>query len=147
MMRVDPPQTPLRTVAGAPRREAPGRSFSLKDGAPAKTSVASAAPLATMEAILALQGEDDPAERRRRALRRGHDLLDGLDRLKAALLGGDVPAAALTELAALLRRSGEATGDPGLDDVIAHIELRVGVELAKLSPRDEGPGGPAAITG
>ena len=88
-----------------------------------------AAPLATLDAILMLQ-EEDPRERKRRQAERGRDLLDGLDRLKAGLLSGSV---SLGDVEALARRlDGEPTGDPGLDETLAAIELRVKVELAKL---------------
>jgi hypothetical protein len=88
-----------------------------------------------MDAILALQGEGDPAERRRRSLKRGHDLLDALDRLKAGLLAGRIAVDDLKGLVARLSDRPESTGDPGLDDVLAHIELRARVELAKLAAR------------
>jgi hypothetical protein len=82
---------------------------------------------------LALQGEGDPAERRRRTLKRGHDLLDGLDRLKAALLfSSRVPTTDLLRLAGQLAEHADLSGDPRLDELISHIELRAKVELAKL---------------
>jgi len=79
-----------------------------------------------------LQGEGDPAERRRRFAKRGHDLLDGLDRLKAALLSNRVPTADLQRIAAQLAERRDLSGDPRLDDLLSHIELRARVELAKL---------------
>ncbi len=104
-MRVDPRFAPAPAAAASPRRGA-GAAFALPGGAAATAATASAAgagraaPLAGLDAILTLQAQDDPAERRRRAARRGHDLLDALDRLKAALLGGRVNAADLTAIAA-----------------------------------------------
>jgi hypothetical protein len=123
------------SIAATQRREAPGRAFTLdaRGAAPAKAgSVGAAAPLATLDALLALQGEDGPAERRRRSIRRGHDLLDALDRLKAALLSGRVPTADLAAVAARLAERRDLTDDPRLDDVLSHIELRARVEMAKL---------------
>jgi hypothetical protein len=84
---------------------------------------------------LQLQAEEDPAQRRRRSARRGQDLLDGLDRLKAALLAGSLPAADLGRLARSLTDAGPS-GDPQLDDLIGQIELRAKVELAKLGRID-----------
>ncbi len=80
-----------------------------------------------------MQGEGDPAERRRRSLKRGNDLLERLDALKAALLSGRVGQAQLQRLAAQVAARGGPSGDPGLDEVVAHIELRAQVEIAKLS--------------
>jgi hypothetical protein len=82
--------------------------------------------------LLAVQEQGDQQERRRKQARRGHDLLDGLDRLKAALLAGRVLPSELERLRATLTQQREATDDPRLDEVLAHIELRAAVELAKL---------------
>jgi Class II flagellar assembly regulator len=134
-MRIDPKtlSTPLSGSA-PPRRDVAGRSFSLEGRADAaKTgSAAPAVPLATVDALLALQGEGDPADRRRRSVQRGHDLLDALDRLKAALLSGRVPTADLRTIAARLAERRDLSGDPRLDDILSHIELRARVEMAKV---------------
>lgn len=137
-MRVDPRFTAAPPAAAQPPRRAVGAErFSPTGGAPASKSSgpSAAAPLATLDAILALQGESDPGERRRRTLKRGNDLLDALDRLKAGLLSGRVGLDDLKALVARLGDRAETSGDPGLDEVLAHIELRAQVELAKLSGR------------
>jgi hypothetical protein len=134
-VRIEPKSLPPSSAASAlQRRPAAGRAFALaNESAAAKTSAAGAsAALATVDAILALQGEGDPAERRRRSVKRGHDLLDGLDRLKAALLSNRVPTIDLQRLAAHLAERRDVSGDPRLDDLLSHIELRAKVELAKL---------------
>jgi hypothetical protein len=86
---------------------------------------------ASLGAMLALQAVADPAERRRRAVRRGHALLDRLEELRLGLLEGGVPQASLRHL-----RSGLAGDDladePQLRAVLEGIELRAAVELAKL---------------
>ncbi|WP_331311847.1 flagellar assembly protein FliX [Methylobacterium oryzae] len=71
-------------------------------------------------------------ERRRRSAQRGQDLLDGLDRLKAALLGGRVAPQDLRAIAGRLNERAGLSGDPRLDGLMAEIELRAAVELAKL---------------
>lgn len=85
-----------------------------------------------MDALFALQANEDATERKKRQVKRGHGLLDGLDRLKAALLGGVVPAAQLVELQRQLEQRRENTDDPQLEELLGHIELRVAVEIAKL---------------
>ncbi len=85
-----------------------------------------------MDALFELQANEDATQRRKRQVRRGHDLLEGLDRLKAALLAGIVPIAQLGQLKTQLENQREITDDPRLEDLIGHIELRVAVELAKL---------------
>lgn len=142
MMRVDTRQ-PIRTTQGvaAGRRAEGARGFSLEaaSGAPSSapaSGTTAAATLAGLDAVLLLQAETDtPQERRRRTARRGHDLLDGLDRLKAAILGGRVAAQELRAVASRLAERAGSSGDPRLDGLMAEIELRAAVELAKLETR------------
>lgn len=135
-MRVDN-KTPIIGTTGSSglRRAGEGQRFSLGEASRGGATSAAAATsgLASVDALLALQGEGDATERRRRSLKRGHDLLDGLDRLKAALLSGRVPLQQLKTLAARLAERSGSSGDPGLDDLLAQIELRAAVELAKLN--------------
>jgi hypothetical protein len=138
-MRIDPKSSisPISPNAGV-RRGGAGGSFSVSEGATSRASsgAAGVGPIGSLDAILALQEEGQTGERRKRAARRGHDLLDALDRLKAALLNGRVPVADLKAIAARLSERAEMTGDDRLDEVIAHIELRAKVEIAKLQSRD-----------
>ncbi len=135
-MRIDPRFAAAAIGPAARPRDAGASRFGVEDTPAAKTGTArSSAPLATLDAILQLQSEEDPGERRRRSARRGHDLLDSLDKLKAALLTGSVPAADLGRLARSLADAG-SSGDPALDTIVAHIELRAKVELAKLGRAD-----------
>lgn len=80
---------------------------------------------------MALQGVEDPVERRKRAVRRGRSALDVLDDLKIRLLSGTLDAAMVQRLRAAAAEIKGTSGDPGLDQVLAEIELRVEVELAK----------------
>jgi hypothetical protein len=135
-MRIDPRFAAAAIGPAARPRDAGASRFGVEDKPAAKTgSARSSAPLASLDAILQLQSEEDPGERRRRSARRGHDLLDSLDKLKAALLTGSVPAADLGRLARSLADAG-SSGDPALDTIVAHIELRAKVELAKLGRAD-----------
>ena len=47
---------------------------------------------------IALQGVEDPTERRRRAVKRGRRALDALDELKLGLLAGTLDQATLLRL-------------------------------------------------
>lgn len=145
-MWIDPKNaaSPIASAAAARRRAGRG-GFSVGDAdSPRSASTTgSAAPVGSLDALLALQEEAGEGDRRRRAARRGHDILDALDRLKAALLNGRVPISDLKALAQRLAERRDATGDPRLDEVIAHIELRAQVELAKLGGGSQaGPGSP-----
>lgn len=136
-MRVDPRfVTSAAGPAATPRRAegAPAFSISNPGAAPSSAAATPATSLAGLDAILTLQSNaDTPEERRRRSARRGNDLLDGLDRLKASLLTGRVATRDLQAIATRLGERAGISGDPRLDGLIAEIELRAAVELAKLS--------------
>jgi hypothetical protein len=133
-MRVDA-KLPLGTTGATPRR-ASGGGFNVETPTPqtaaAPAAAASMAGVGGIESLLVLQGEEDPGQRRRRTARRGVDILDSLDRLKAAILSGRIPAVDLLRIRGLLNERRDLTDDPRLDEVLAHIELRAAVELAKL---------------
>ena len=93
---------------------------------------ASAGSVQGIEALMALQGVDDPLTgKKRRAVRRGLDILDILEEMKLDLLSGRISAERLARLAAIVDRY-QDSGDPEVNAVIAEIELRALVELAKL---------------
>ena len=94
-----------------------------------------------IETLLALQGVDEPGERRRKAVKRGRGALDALDALKLGLLSGTLDTAALARLKTAAAALSEPTGDTGLDTVLAEIELRVEVELAKIGMPQADPQG------
>ena len=73
----------------------------------------------------------DPAERRKRSVQRGKGALDVHDDLKIGLLCGNFDASTVSRLRDAAANLKSASGDPGLDAVLAEIELRVEVELAK----------------
>ena len=133
-MRIDSkaPSLPLASTTGARRSAGTQRFVPEGQGAASTGSAHGTTSLASVDALLALQGEADPGEKRRRSIRRGHDLLDALDRLKAAILSGRVPAVDLKAVASRLAERAETSGDARLDELVMHIELRARVELAKL---------------
>jgi len=106
--------------------------FSLpSQGAQRASGAVPVAVLANLDALIALQEVDEPMQRRRRAAERGRTLLDALDQLKAAMLAGKVSTVQLQRIAEQLRQRAPSA-DPRLDDILAQIELRAEVELAKL---------------
>jgi hypothetical protein len=131
-----PGAKPAAAGASAARRATTG-TFTLNEG---ESSRPTSAPVGLrsiggIDALIALQGLEDPTERRKQAVRRGRVALDALDELKIGLLGGVLTPATLSKLqsaAGLLKGS---SGDPGLDAVLDEIELRVEVEIAKMMPR------------
>lgn len=127
--------TALRDAPAA-RRTGSG-TFALTDGANAagRAGPGHLAAVAGIDVLVALQGVEDKAERRRRAVRGGQSALDALEALKVELLSGSLDRPTLNRLKAVAAELTGGTGDSGLDQVLAEIDLRVQVEIAKLTPR------------
>ena len=90
------------------------------------------AGIGSLDALLALQADLDPTERKRRAVKRAGGLLDLLDALKLATLDGEVSTGTLSRLKSAVREHREATDDPKLEAILNEIETRAAVEAAKL---------------
>jgi len=59
-------------------------------------------------------------------------MLDILDEIKLSLLMGQLPKAKLSRLLSVVERQNGTFNDPRLGEVLAEIELRARVELAKF---------------
>ena len=132
-MRIYGPNgTTLGSSAGNARRTG-STGFSLPDMSSAAESRPAVAPKAStsIDGLLALQGIEDPTERRKRSVKRGRGALDVLDELKIGLLAGSFDQGTVARLRAAAADLKSSSGDPGLDAVLSEIELRVEVELAK----------------
>ncbi len=126
-------------ASGASRAKASGggSSFALPSvnaasGAASTASVGGLAGVGSLDALLALQANGDPLERKRRQVRRADNILDILGEVKLALLDGDVSSATLDRLTRAIREQRESTDDPRLDGLLNEIETRAAVEKAKL---------------
>ncbi|HYM32835.1 MAG TPA: flagellar assembly protein FliX [Candidatus Cybelea sp.] len=95
-------------------------------------AVAGGSRVAPANNLLALQEVTDATQSRRRAVKRGNDLLDRLDEIRHGLLLGTISASELVQLARTLREQRGGIDDPRLIAVLDDIELRAAVELAKL---------------
>jgi hypothetical protein len=128
---------PNGTTLGSPAshtRRTSSTGFSLPEAPSTPEEPRSAAaPRAAgnIDALLALQGVEDPTERRKRSVARGRGALDILDELKIGLLSGNLDASMMNRLRDAAANLKSSSGDPGLDAVLSEIELRVEVELAK----------------
>jgi class II flagellar assembly regulator FliX len=116
---------------GAARRSGGGFALSEADAPSAQSPAVALRTLGGIDALIALQGVEDPVERRRRAVRHGSRALDALDELKLGLLGGSLDQAMLLRLKAVAADLKDGSGDEKLDQVLGEIDLRVAVELAK----------------
>jgi Class II flagellar assembly regulator len=146
-MRIEDRSRVQNNVQGTQSRKATdGTRFVMPSMAETTTQVSSAratTALTSLDALLTLQGVDDFGERRKRVVKRGNTLLDRLENLKIGLLEGRLNLENLSQLNALLKSGVESTGDPRLDDLMGHIELRAAVEMAKLTrPEPDVQGNP-----
>ena len=116
---------------------ASGSGFALGKANSSEKSAATAQASAAfgalgVDAILALQGAEDALTgRRRRQMKRSHDILDALDDLKVSVLSNDIDDAALLRLQSLIALHREEIEDDSLQGVLNEIETRACVELAK----------------
>jgi len=134
-MKVTGPYGSSQAGAAKGARATGAGGFALPSSAAAETPqpvrAAGVTGVASLDALLALQQADGPLERRRRAVNRGGRLLDVLDQMKLAMLGGESAGPALQRLGAAVREAREGTDDARLDGVLDEIETRAAVELAK----------------
>src|SRR5580692_10517545 len=101
-------------IAGPPvaARRAAGGAFTLSEASTPQASAPAVAlrTLGGIDALIALQGIEDPVERRRRAVKHGRRALDALDELKLGLLSGMLEPAALLRLKAVASDQGRLRG-------------------------------------
>ncbi len=128
--------TALATAPASARRSSAG-SFTVSEQETPRNAAAAGSlrSISTVDALIALQGVEDPRERKKRAVAKGRKALDVLDTLKLSLLDGSVDGSTLARLKVAAEGLDEQTGDPGLDTVLSEIDLRVAVELAKAGVR------------
>jgi Class II flagellar assembly regulator len=135
-MRILPSNGTTVSAPAQAARRAPSAGFSIsEENAPHSPTPASGLrTVGGIDALIALQGvEEDPLERRKRAVQRGRIALDALDELKIGLLGGALSATTLTKLQAAAAQLKLGSGNPDLDQVLGEIELRLEVEIAKMA--------------
>ena len=136
-MRITGPNGTALANAPASSRRAAGGGFTVSEEQSPRGPAAAASlrSISTLDALMALQGVEDPAERKKRAVAKGRNALDVLDKLKLALIDGSVDGSTLSRLKVASEGLTEETGDSGLDTVLGEIDLRVAVELAKAGIR------------
>lgn len=101
------------------------------------SKTASAAPtqsIAQVDALLAVQGAENPTERaaRKRMYVRADDLLNGLENVRMALLTGTLTLGHCLDIADVVASHREKITDPSLTSLLDEIDLRAQVEIAKM---------------
>lgn len=139
-MRIQGTAAAHTPASSSTAKRAASGTFSLEEGSAARSTAAASGTrsIGGIDALLALQSVDEPGERRRKAVKRGKSALDALDALKIGLLSGTFDTGALARLKLATASLSEPSGDPALDSVLAEIELRAQVELAKIGMPQSG---------
>ncbi len=120
------------------KRSAGGPSFSSflnETMATKQQQVGGVSNISVTDAIFAAQMVNDEEEReiRKKLVKRGNQLLDKLEDIRDGLLMGYMSMDKLIEISRMIKEKQFETTDERLKDIIAEIELRVEVELAKLT--------------
>jgi Class II flagellar assembly regulator len=137
-MRVYGPNGTAVAAAPASARRAASGGFSIDEETEAPRNAGATGSLrsvASVDALVALQGVEDPTERKKRAVTKGRHALDLLEALKFGLLDGNVDPSMLSRLKIIADGLNDGSGDPSLDALLGEIDLRVAVELAKAGVR------------
>jgi len=138
-MRIYGPNGTALANAPSIARRTGGGTFAVSEEEAAaprnSTAAGSLRSISTVDVLMALQGVEDPAERKKRAVKQGRHALDVLDALKISVLDGTVDQSTLSRLKVAADGLNQGSGDPQLDGVLGEIELRVQVELAKAGVR------------
>lgn len=101
-----------------------------QQAAPAKASQS----IAQVDALLAVQGAEDPSHgaARKRMRHRANTLLNELDKIRMAMLGGSLTVGHMINIADVVAQHRENITDPKLTAIMDEIDLRAHVELAKM---------------
>lgn len=91
--------------------------------------------IAVADAIFAAQavGREEEREIRKKLVKRGFSLIEKLEEIRDALLLGYISKDKLIEISRFVKEHQAESSDPKLQEIMAEIELRVEVELAKLT--------------
>ena len=130
-MRVNGPNGTALATRRRRRGARPAAPSAFETEAPQPQSAAVALrTLGGIDALIALQGVEDPVERRRRAVKHGRRRSTRSTSSSSAS-GRQLDQAILLRLKAVAADLKDGSGDDGLDQVLGEIDLRVAVELAK----------------
>ena len=131
-MKIEPGRNVGATNSAGKAERAAAPGFAPATEAPQRATAATPTGAVTsLDSLLALQGAEDPMQRRARQRRRGQEALDTLEELERGLVLGRASGGLKARLEALHGRS-EKTGDEGLDAILYEIDVRLAVEAAKL---------------
>lgn len=90
--------------------------------------------IAQVDALLAVQEVEDPTQRaaRKRMHFRAETILDELDKVRNAMLSGELTLGNMIDVADVVASHREKITDPALTALMDEIDLRAQVEIAKM---------------
>ena len=102
---------------------------------PEAQTVKSTSAVASADAIFATQMITDEEKRqiRDKIIKKSKMLLDKLDEIRDGLLAGEIAKDKLIEISRFVKQRDLNSDDERLNEILSEIELRVEVELAKLT--------------
>lgn len=132
-MRVQGPTTVSTSPVRRSKASTSSGSFSVDSSSESDQTepVSATQPLTSLDTLVSLQGATDDRDAKKRAIKRGGDMLDMLDGIRFDLLDGVVPVPKLDALLRMVRLQRDRIEDPRLSHLLDEIELRAQVELAK----------------
>ncbi len=106
----------------------------MASGKPEASATQATRSIAQVDALLAIQGAEDPAQgaSKKRMRHRAETVLNELDKLRGAMLGGTLTVGHMIDIADVVAAHREKITDPGLTAIMDEIDLRAQVELAKM---------------
>ena len=109
-------------------------SSMMSDQTPEAATPAATQSIAQLDALLAIQGAEDPTEResRGRMITRADKTLDLLDTVRDKMLGGGLTVGDMIDVADVVASHREKISDPKLTDLMDEVDLRAQVEIAKM---------------
>ncbi len=125
-----------RRTQGGSKTGASGFSDLLGAGEATETAGTGAShAIASIDALLAAQASEDPAERasRGRMVTRADTVLDALEGVRRSILSGTLTVGQMVDIADVVASHREKIADPQLTAVLDEIDLRAQIEIAKMA--------------
>ena len=137
-MKIQGPGRTQGTSKSDKKKGASGSDESFGDfmskGAAASSGTSTTQSIAKVDALLTVQGAEDPTARaaKGRMRKRSNDLLDELDKIRMGMLNGTLTVGHMVDIADVVASHREKISDPTLTAIMDEIDLRAQVELAKM---------------
>lgn len=110
-------------------------SYLQKTSSGTSAQVSGTGNISITDAIFAAQmvGNEEERQMRRKMIKRGQQLIEKLEEIRDSLLVGHISKDRLIDISRMVKERSINTNDERLNEIMAEIELRVEVELAKLT--------------